>query len=178
MKTKSSVLILFSCLVASLLCASNVHAQMLGARQIVLDFTNSTSVKTMATWSDRIEVGKMGLGWIGPTNASRNVWILTVPQGVGWSWRTVDAVVVRAAIVPPGRFEFLRDATHNQVTFPYGELYARCSSDKKHWSSWQNLEMEQPTSQENARQLYRGTIRIPYRDQARYEEYLRKFDND
>ena len=178
MKTKLLVLTFFSWLIASLLCASNVHAQMMGARQFVLDFTNSASVKSMATWSDQIEVGKMGLGWAGPTNAGQDVWIETVPQGVGWSWRSVDAVVVRAEIIPPGKFEILHDATHNQVTFPDGQLYARCSSDKKHWSSWQNLEMEQPTLQENARQLYRGTIRIPYRDQTRYEEYLRKFDSD
>ncbi len=148
---------------------------MLSANTLLVDFTNSTAAKKVAKWSDGIEMSKRGLGWAGPANASRDVWIETVPHAVGWSWRPVNSVSIRAEIFPSGTFIFLRDATHNQVTYPSGQLYVRYSADKKHWSSWQNLEMERPTAKVNAKQIYTGTVRTPYRERARYDEYLRKY---
>ena len=162
-------------LLVSLFSPLSAWASMEGAITLLLNFTNATSAKTMAKWSDQIDIGNMGLGWAGPTNASRDIWIESVPQAVGWSWRPVIAVSIRAEILPSGKFVFLQDATHNQVTYPKGELYARYSADKKHWSSWQSLAMERPAAKQEARQIYSGTVRTPYRDHARYGEYLSKF---
>jgi len=162
-------------LLVSLFVPLSGRAEMLGHNTLLLVFTNSTSAKAMAKWSDGIEVGNRGLGWAGSTNASRDIWIETVPRAVGWSWRPVSAVSIHAEILPAGNFVFLQDATHNQVTCPGGELFARYSADRKHWSSWQNLELERPPSKEKASQIYTGTVRPPYRDQERYGEYLSKY---
>src|SRR5207237_592770 len=128
-------------LFVSLFLPVSAWASMERTITLLLNFTNATSVKTMAKWSDRIDLGNRGLGWAGPTNASLDIWIESVPQAVGWSWRPVIAVSIRAEIFPPGKFVFFQDATHNEVTYPSGEIYVRYSADKKHWSSWQNLKM-------------------------------------
>jgi len=82
-------------LLVALFLPLSAWATMESAYTLLLNFTNLTSAKTMAKWSDRIDIGNMGLGWAGPTNASRDIWIESVPHAVGWSWRPVIAVSFR-----------------------------------------------------------------------------------
>lgn len=160
-------------LVVVLSATRPVLGTMQGYKTFVLDFTKPEEVKSKATWSkpDRLDVTPDGLGWDGTSKGQYDAWIESVPVAVGWSWRPVIAVTVTAEVLPPGKFTF----RENQTTWPRGEIYARYSPDRKHWSSWQCLEMQHPKDKRNPRQTYRGTVRVPYREMKAYRELILEY---
>jgi hypothetical protein len=160
-------------LVVVLPAARPVLGIMMGHETFVLDFTKPEEVKSKATWSDpdKLDVTPAGLGWDGDPRGSRDAWIESVPVAVGFSWRPVISVSVTAEVLPPGKFIF----RENQTIWPGGEIYARYSPDRKHWSSWHCLEMQPPRNKRGPRQTYKGTVRVPYREAKAYRALIRKY---
>jgi hypothetical protein len=136
------------------------HAVMSGQQSVVLDFTKPGEISAKVQWSDPeyIEATSDGLGWdpTGQTRLprsewhrlSRDVWVETTELiAVGWSWRPVSAVRVRAERVPSGEFTF----GDNSITYASGQLFARYSPDAVHWSTWHVLPVQAPKDKSNPR---------------------------
>ena len=158
-----------------LLQASPAFAVMMGSTQFNLDMTKPAKLAEKAIWqspSKNVRLTKEGLTLNVAGNASADVWIQTTePIAVGWSWRPVQSVYIRAQVDPPGKFTFRK----SQVTYPSGELYARYSPDALHWSDWQYIKVEKPKDQNDPKQKYSGSLRIPNRQRQRYQELLREY---
>jgi hypothetical protein len=157
-----------------ILGVSRGNGAMDGGKEFVLDFQNPKEVRARAIWNDpdRFNFTEQGFGWDGPDNASRTVMIeSTTLLAVGWSWRPVHAVHVTAKIEPPGEFKF----RGTSIAYPSGALYARYSPDAKHWSSWMNLQIQIPKDKDKPQQAYKGTLRVPYKEQEVYRKLLREY---
>jgi hypothetical protein len=133
-----------------------------------LDLTNAKEVSKKAKWSDpdRITVTPEGLGWGNRDDqASRDVWLQTEPIGIGLSWRPTSIASVKVKVERPGTS---------------GMLYARYSADGKNWTTWQHLEAVDPPVGKGPTELFQGTLRVPYREGARYDklrlEYTQRDD--
>jgi hypothetical protein len=133
-----------------------------------LDLTNAKEVAKKAEWSDpdRIGVTPEGLGWGNRDDqGSRDVWLQTEPIGIGLSWRPTSIASVKVKVEGPATA---------------GMLYARYSADGKHWTTWQHLEAVDPGVQAGPTAALKGTLRVPYREGARYHElrleYARRND--
>jgi hypothetical protein len=133
-----------------------------------LDLTDPPEAARKATWSDpkRITVTPEGLGWGGREDqGSRDVWLQTAPVGIGLSWRPTSVASIKARVERPGAS---------------GVLYARYSADGKHWTTWQPLEAAAPAAGKGPTEVFQGTLRVPYREAARYHElrleYARRDD--
>lgn len=133
-----------------------------------LDLTNAKEVPKKATWSDpdRITVTPEGLGWGNRDDrGSRDLWLQTEPIGIGLSWRPTSIASVKVTVERPGTS---------------GMLYARYSADGKNWTTWQHLEAADRPARDGSKELFQGTLRVPYRERARYDnlrlEYARRDD--
>jgi hypothetical protein len=133
-----------------------------------LDLTDAPEAARKARWSDpkRITVTPEGLGWGGRDDqGSRDVWLQTGPIGIGLSWRPTSVASIKARVERPGAS---------------GMLYARYSADGKHWTTWQHLEAAGPAAGTGPAEVFQGTLRVPYREGARYHElrleYARRDD--
>ncbi|MCL4691995.1 MAG: hypothetical protein KJ060_05715 [Candidatus Hydrogenedentes bacterium] len=142
-------------LILVLLTASS-GADLLDSKLVTIDFTNPRDVAKQATWTDPkvVQASEQGLllAWDKRPLRSKdipesergtftkNVIVHIEPVPVGWSWRPVTSVWVRAEVTPPGAFVFLPDTT----VYPPGEMFARFSPDLKNWSSWLALERIPP----------------------------------
>lgn len=159
----------------TLLLACPASAVMDSATQFTLDLTKPNELAKKATWwweATNVGFASEGLTLDAPEKHSADVWIQTVePIAVGWSWRPVQAVTIRAQVDPPGKFIF----RENQITFPYGELYARYSADALHWSDWQYLRFERPKDKNSPKQVYSGALKVPRRQRHRYQDLLREY---
>jgi hypothetical protein len=156
----------------ALLPACLASASMMRHTQFILDLTKPNEFVEKAAWqspSKNVRLTEKGLTLNAAPEASADVWIQTTePIAVGWSWRPVQSVYIRAQADPPGKFAFYK----SQVTFPSGALYARYSPDALHWSDWQYLKMEKPKDQNEPKQMYSGSLRVPRRQRQRYQELL------
>jgi hypothetical protein len=154
-----------------ILAATPARGSILGMERLEIDCT-TPECREKIRWSDsKIDVTKEGLGWDGPENASRDLWIeITQPLAVGLSWRPAQAVSIRAEIEAPADVTF----HENGVSYRFGQLYARHSPDGHHWSSWQEIEAIPPTK-EKPRIAYSGSLRVPYRERVRYSELLAEY---
>jgi hypothetical protein len=158
-----------SALAALVLCSSGPALGEIDSNtRFTLDLTNAKEAAQKATWStpDLITVTAEGLGWGKPRDrGSRDVWLQTKPIGIGLSWRPTSIASIKATVGHPGIS---------------GLLYARYSADGKHWTSWQHLAQSAPGAAHAAPPSFEGTLRVPYRDQARYQElrleYARRQD--
>jgi hypothetical protein len=161
-------------LIVLLIGASTADAFMDSSKEFVLDFGDPKGAKEKANWNDpnRFNVTEQGFGWDGPRNAHRDLTIQSTQRvAVGWSWRPVCSVWIRAEIEPAGEFKF----RGSSITWPAGQLFARYSPDGMNWSSWNHLNMEKPKDRKKPKQAYRGTLRIPYKEQKAYRKLLREY---
>ena len=155
-------------------CVSTAHGVMERSKRLVLDFTRLEEARQKATWTDSLHfpLSDQGLGFSGSENTWRHLTVETTePVAVGWSWRPVSGVTIVAKIEPPGKFQF----GDGSVTYPHGSMFARYSPDGKHWSSWQNLERQEPKDRANPEQGYRGTLRVPRKEREPYQRLLREY---
>jgi hypothetical protein len=138
-------------------------AEIKSSTGFTLDLSKPQEAAKKAEWSDpdKIKVTGEGLGWGGREDkGSRDVWLLTVPIGIGYSWRPTSIASIKATVEGDG-FDRL--------------LYARYSADGKCWTTRQQIEAagKRPG-------VYRGTLRVQYREAARYHqlrlEYARRID--
>jgi hypothetical protein len=123
-----------------------------------IDLTNSQEAANKAKWSDpdRIAVTAEGLGWGNRDDkGNRDVWLQTEPMGIGLSWRPTSIASIKASVDRPGTS---------------GMLYARYSSDGKTWTTWQYLEAVNPSVDDGPTSVFQGTLRVPSREGARYQE--------
>ncbi len=140
-----------------------VYHEIVGSTPYKLDLTDAKEAGKAATWSspEQITVTPEGLGWGTPAErGSRDFWLETKPIGIGESWRPASDARIRATTELGSS----------------GLLYARYSADGKHWTTWQHL--EEVGQAVGTRQVFQGTLRVPYRDQANYTrlrmEYARR----
>ena len=134
-----------------------------------LDLTQSKEAGAKATWSDAkyyTHTAK-GLGWgtAKDSKSSRNFWLQTEPVAIGLSWRPTSIASISVSVDHTGAA---------------GLLYARYSADGKNWTTWQYLEGSPPGPRDGAKSSFRGTLRVPYRESAAYDqlrlEYARRND--
>jgi hypothetical protein len=160
---------------AMLLLARPASAVMDSVTPFTLDITKPGELAKKAEWwsaSKNVESTEEGLTLNAPANHSADVWLqITEPIAVGWSWRPVQSVYIEGQVDPPGEFTFQK----NQMTFPSGSLYARYSADALHWSDWQYLGFERPKDQNNPKQRYAGTLRVPQRQRQHYQDLLGQY---
>jgi hypothetical protein len=133
-----------------------------------LDLTSAKVAAQKAKWAhpDGVKVTADGLGWgTAADRASLDFWLETEPVAVGLSWRPTSIATIRATVKQPGNS---------------GMLYARYSTDAKHWTTWQLLEEATPAKEGAATQEFHGTLRVPYRERQGYDklrlEYARRDD--
>ena len=158
--------ILVPCIyLTSIRLASPVSATMIGRKEVVLDFTKPDEIKKSAKWSpvDKLSLFPDGLGWEGPENHSRDMWIESVPVAVGWSWRPTRTVSVKGEVLPV------------KIVSRAGQLYARYSPDMKNWSSWQCLQRRASQSKQYPDPWFSCMLRVPYRESKPYRELLRQY---
>jgi len=158
------------------ICTYSARAVVDDGREVLLDFTQSDKIRTVATWSDSkyLTLTAEGLGWDGKPNESRDVTIETLkPTAVGWSWHPATAVHIEAEAVPAGSFRFGKTSIGWPSTA--GTLYARYSSDGKQWSTWQALNLRKPRNREKPRLRFHGTLQVPGKARQRYTRYLKEF---
>lgn len=153
--------------------APTTRAAMKGTVELVLDFTRPEEVKAKAKWSEpeKVTPSEEGLVWDGRLHQSRDVWIESTPVAVGFSWRPTIFVSIEAEVVYGGKWPF----TESVSAFPVGELYARYSPDRKHWSSWQCLQIQGPVNKHSPSRTYKGLLRVPYRVLKPYGEFVSKY---
>jgi hypothetical protein len=128
-----------------------------------LDLTKPKEAAEKAEWSDpdKIKATGEGLGWgRRDDKGSRDVWLQTEPIGLGYSWRPTSIASIKATVEGDGAD---------------GLMYAHYSADGKRWTTWQLLE-----ASGDGPGVFHGTLRVPYRDAARYHElrleYTRRGD--
>jgi len=154
-------------------------AVMIQHQEIVLDFRKPQEIVHKAHWSDpnRFTLDTKGLAFLpagrsGWERMHRDLWIETSrPIGVGWSWRPVTGVHVRAEKIPPGPFKI----TETSVAYPPGQLYARFSPDAVHWSTWQAVPVQRPSDPNAPKHIFDGSLRVPQRQQRCYRELCHQY---
>lgn len=155
METKRLVLALLTLVLSS---PGSAFAVIESNTTYTLDLTNAKVASRKARWSepDRMTVTAEGLGWgTRDDEGSRDVWLQTEPIGIGLSWRPTTIASIKARVERPGTS---------------GMLYARYSIDGKHWTTWQHLEAVNPPVANGPTERFQGTLRVPYRERARYDE--------
>ena len=139
--------------------SGSVFAEFSGSNEYSLDLTKAEEALKKAKWSDpdHIIVTPEGLGWGSRENdkASRDLWLETQPFGIGTSWRPTSSASITVKVDRPGTA---------------GMLYARYSADGKHWTTWQCIEAVKQAVVHGPTQVFRGTLRVPYREMSDYLE--------
>lgn len=145
-----------------LFSGGSARASMIGHAELKLDFGKPDEVATKARWarSDLVRPLEGGLGWEGDASSYHDVWIETSePFAVGFSWRPVSSVSVRATAT-------WRGPAADGIR---GRLFARHSPDGVHWSTWQELEGAEDNAS-SGRKSFRGTLSVPRREREAYDE--------
>jgi hypothetical protein len=141
-----------------------VFAEIDSSNDFKIDLTQAKEAAQKAKWSDpdRIASTSDGLGWgAGDEAGSRDFWLETTePMPIGLSWRPTSIVSLRVTV------------NHSGTA---GQLYARYSADGKHWTTWQPLDQAVPARKEGNAHEFTGTLRVPYRERAHYEELRMKY---
>ncbi len=163
---------------------SAAYAGMTAGKGIVLDFRDRETVAKQARWCDpeHFRVTKDGLRLaLNPRDEltseqihsiRRDLWIETTePMAIGWSWRPVEDCSITAEKIPAGEFR----SVEGVVIFPSSAFYVRYSPDAVHWSTWQQVEAVKPESVENAKQIFKGSISIPHKEQEEYRAKVREY---
>ncbi len=172
----ASLLVTLACAAVAIVMVSaapTTHAAMKGTAELVLDFTRPDEVGARAKWSDPEEVipSTEGLVWNGPLHRTHDIWIESTPVAVGFSWRPTFVVSIEAEVVYGRKWPF----TEVVSVFPVGELYARYSPDRKHWSGWQYVQLQRSEDKLSASRAYKGLLRVPYRVRKPYGHFVSKY---
>ena len=160
----------------ALLPLASARAIISDQRELIIDFTKPEDAAAKASWStpDVLAVTAQGLGWDGPAAQLRDGWVETRPLAIGLSWRPTAVASLRVSIGPaPAPIHLNSGQTHT----PYaGQVYARYSPDREHWSNWQALSSA-PAAPEAPGRIFVGLLGIPQREREAYgklgEEYAR-----
>lgn len=177
--------LLAALLLVFLPCVS-APASIISQTRLEIDFTRESDASAKATWSDNVSLDPNGLGWDDTPNAFRPGWIQTKPLSVGLWWRPGPSVGVRVEIAPAPTPVTL---ANGQTYTPWpGQVFARYSADRRHWSDWQALRQE-PTPAETPPAValpgeapppprppvYSGTLGVPQRERQAYIRHLETY---
>lgn len=147
----------------------------LGMERLEIDFCKP-SARSKATWSpnNKLTLTKQGLGWKGEARSSWDGWIRTAPLAIGTSWRPTRSARLQVYITPAP--QPVKLANGQSYTPHGGQVFARFSPDKRHWSTWQML---QHTKNKKAL-VFTGSLGIPRQASAHYNTlrnaYMRRND--
>jgi hypothetical protein len=163
-------------------------ASILSQTSLEIDFTRESDASAKAMWSDNVSLAPNGLGWDDVPHTSRPGWIQTKPLAVGLWWRTSPWVGVRVEIAPaPAPIPFANGRSH--TPWP-GQVFARYSADRSHWSGWHVLRLE-PTPEETPPAVppvddapppprplvYSGALGVPHRERQDYVRHMETYAN-
>ncbi|MCW5557061.1 MAG: hypothetical protein KIT22_04385, partial [Verrucomicrobiae bacterium] len=114
----------------------------------------------------------LGRGWLGgPDGQEYNGGeILVHPVPVGFFWRPTRSVSIRAEL-SPGPQELKRPEGQSYWRNP-GQMYARFSPDRVHWSTWQALSLASRTNR-----VFEGLLAVPGKDAANYQRLRLDYAN-
>jgi hypothetical protein len=151
-------------------------ASMLGFQTVEVNFKNQKEARVKARWSnqDKLNITSQGLGASGDPAVVVNTSIETIdPFAVGYSWRPIQSANISVEISPPRKTLSL---ANGQTFVPSaGSFYVRYSPDAKHWSSWQVIEMNKGTQNNDGSWKFNGQIGIPQKERKSYQELLEQY---
>lgn len=160
---------------ALVILANPTDAQILGANELKINFTDQHDAKVKATWSepDKIRITEAGLGWDGETNASRDSWIQTIPLAIGLSWRPAQSAHITAELKPQMKSVTLPNG--QTYTPGFGSMFVRYSADAKHWSTWQAMDYPKPQRGAPTERKFTAFVNVPRRERAEYLSYMKRY---
>lgn len=131
---------------------------------LTVDFTNDKDARAKAEWSipDGGNINDHGCGC--DKRDCGDWWIETKPMAIGLYWRPTASARITVKIMGEGKTEGPPQLT----------VYARYSSDFKHWSSWQMLSGDE---KQTAPWLFKGDMSVPNRERQKYENYLKTYQD-
>lgn len=130
-----------------------------------IDFTQPAASITFAP-ADKLQLTQAGLGWDGKEGSVDGSFTTTAIP-VGMAWRPLQVMNVTATLRPAT--QVVRDGVWN------GQLYVRYSPDKKHWSTWQPLQVETALQKGTKGVEFKGMLRVPRAESAAYQDLLQAY---
>lgn len=146
-------------LLALLAIATRCPAPVLDFDYLSIDFASEKDARMKSEWSDGTNFNEHGVG--SSKKDWSTWWVQTKPLAIGLTARPASGASVTVTIAPP-----------LESSSPSGGVFARYSPDYKHWSSWQALSREE---KENVATIFRADLDVPNREQAKYNDYLEKY---
>ncbi len=140
--------------------------------KLLVDFSDVKTVRQNAEWREAngLDITRNGLGFDGPkpgTLSTANQ-VLTCPLAVGLAWRPANYVAVTVTVkFVPWSDEMVNWHLHSSEG---DTMFVRHSPDRKHWSSWQELEAVDPPKKGEDFLTFHGNVGVPRKDQVRYEK--------
>jgi len=116
---------------------------------------------------DKLDFTNEGLGWNGDANSSYDGSFTTAPIAVGTAWRPTGGVTLECTLCPVS--QVFREG------FWKGDLYVRYSPDKKHWSSWQMLQVKGKPQPADKGVKFTGMLGVPEIASKRYYELVEEY---
>lgn len=138
-----------------------------------VDFTSENKEAPRATWSEDLVQAPTGLKLKNPATRSDDSWIVTEPEGMGPSWRTLRGVGFRLVVEGVPTPQMSADGTSLSVPNS-GQAFVRFGPDCKHWSSWQAMTVENKVHQEKGA-LFTGSVGVTTTDGAAYWKLLSEY---
>lgn len=167
----------FVCAVCLIAVAPGSHGAIFGQQDLTVDLTDIADVTAKVTWAggEGLAVTGEGLGWTGP-GGQKSGWIQTKPVAIGLSWRPAHGVHLQVEIQPEPRETLVKE--DRTWAPPAGDVYARYSPDRVHWSSWQALQQpcgaSGPDGPKPGR-FYSGYLRVPERERRAYGKLFSEY---
>jgi hypothetical protein len=157
----SITLVLGSCLL--------LHGGILSMGSQSFDFTKISKEDALITFepADKLSLTKGGLGWDGDAHSSYEGSFTTAPVATGTAWRPTGSVTLECTLFPAT--QVFRKGVWK------GDLYVRYSPDKKHWSSWQLLQVNDKPQPSDKGIKFAGRLRVPEIDSRRYYELVQEY---
>jgi hypothetical protein len=166
---RSALVVLAWCTLTSVATAG-----IAGGHQQVIDFTQPEQAAKLATWSDPEHLGctKDGFGWDGDKNASRDGWIETEPLAIGTGWRPTQNAGIRIKLQT--NYPAIVATGPHSKAFYTPSIYVRYSSDRIHWSDWQQTDLNEDPRAPGA-VLYTTRVGVPRRTSEAYHAKLQEW---
>jgi hypothetical protein len=146
-----------------------LHGGVLSQNGYTFDFTKISKKDDLISFepADKLGFTKEGLGWDGDANSSYDGSFTTAPIALGTAWRPTRVVTLKCTLCPVS--QVFREG------FWKGDLYVRYSPDKKHWSSWQMLQVNDKPQPADKGITFTGSLRVPEIASRRYYELVEEY---
>ncbi|MBE2286133.1 MAG: hypothetical protein IAE77_21940 [Prosthecobacter sp.] len=146
-----------------------------GGDSKIIDFTKSSKEDPRFTFepAEKLDLTTQGLGRSGAPTSLVDGSFTTTPIAVGLAWRPLRQLTLRAIISPPPQpYEY----GDGQKGKPWrGQLFVRYSPDKKHWSTWQALEIVAAPKEGDKGTQFRVSLWIPEIERRTYDAFYDEY---